>query len=460
MRIGNSLKRCSTRREFVKQITAASGAIAAPLIIPGSALGKGGEPSPANRITMGAIGIGGRGTGDLRAFIGQPDVHMVAVCDVQKRNRDKGAEIVNSRYGNTDCATYRDLRELLARPDIDAVVIATGDRWHALASIMAMRAGKDVYCEKPGALTVAEGRALVDTQQRYGRVFQTGAQRASEANFVCAGELLRSGRLGEVHTVYAHLGYLPVYPRGNDALPAQPEPSKEDLDWDLWLGTAPWRDYNPAYLRTYPAPGWYAQYDFATGVAMWGSHTILQCQLDLGLGDTSAVDYEYNPELIDAHFAPDQPKSPWRRGTDVKEFMTVRFANGVKLVGTLTGWRGPCGVRYEGSEGWVSTADGYSRPDVSSPALLQDYDKLTRDYSIRHQRSLSHARNFLDCVKSRRTPVTPAGVAHRTMTTNLIMDMCLDLKRSLKWDPAKEAFIGDEEANRLRKRAARKSWTV
>ena len=162
---------------------------------------------------MGAIGLGGRGTGDLRAFMGQKEVQFVAVCDVQKRNRERGAQLVNAQNGNTDCAMYRDLRDLLARKDIDAVLIATGDRWHAPASIIAMRAGKDVYCEKPGALTIAEGQALVQAEQRYGRIFQTGAQRASERNFVIAGELLRTGLLGEVKTVYAHIGYLPNFPR-------------------------------------------------------------------------------------------------------------------------------------------------------------------------------------------------------------------------------------------------------
>jgi len=192
------------------------------------------------------------------------------------------------KYGNHDCAAYRDMRELLAlRTDIDAMLIATGDRWHAPASILAMQAGKDVYCEKPGALTIAQGQALVATTRRYGRVFQTGAQRASEANFILAGELVRQGRLGK--------------------------------------------------------------------------------------------------------------------------------------------------IQYEGTEVWIAIADGYGRPDVSSPLLLSDYQRLVQDYTARTQRPLNHVRNFLDCVRSRRSPVTGAEVAHRTMTTNLIMDICLDLKRDLKW---------------------------
>lgn len=431
-----------SRRQFVGRTLAAGGALAFPTIIPASALGRGGAVAPSERIVMGAIGVGGRGGGDLGWLLGEADVQVVAICDVQKAQREHAKRAVDGRYGTADCAAYRDFRDLLAeRTDIDAMLIATGDRWHTPASIHAMRAGKDVYCEKPGALTIAQGQALVEAAARYGRIFQTGAQRASEANYIFAGELLRTGRLGRIHTVYAHLGYLPAWPRVNAALPAEPEPAKEDFDWDLWLGPSPWRPYHPAFVRNWPAPGWYTQYDFAGGIPQWGSHTILQCQLDLGLADTSPVEYEYPADLLGAG-------------------MTVRFANGVKLVARCGGWRGSCGVRYEGTEGFVETADGYDRPGVSSAALLEDYRKLVADYTDRRQRPLNHIRDFLNGVRSRRTTVTPASVAHRTMTTNLIMDICLDLKRSLKWDPVAESFVGDEEANRLRTRTMRVPWQV
>ena len=431
-----------SRRQLLKRALVAGGAFAVPNIIPASALGRGGAVAPSERIVMGAIGVGGRGTGDLAWLLNETDVQMVAVCDVHKGRRENAKSMADGRYANKDCAAYRDFRDLLAeQAGIDAVLIATGDRWHTPASIAAMAAGKDVYCEKPGALTIAQGQALVAASKRYERVFQTGAQRASEANFVVAGELLRLGRLGKIHTVHAHLGYLPDWPRVNSVLPPQPEPAKDEMDWDLWLGPSPWRPYNPAFLAPWPAPGWYTQYDFAGGIPQWGSHTILQCQLDLGLAGTSPVTYEYPADLKGAG-------------------MTVHFANGVKLVAKCDGWRGSCGVRYEGSEGWVATADGYEKPDVSSPLLLLDSKKLLQDYGARTQRPLNHLRDFLNCVRTRRTPVTPAEVAHRTMTTNLIMDICLDLKRSLKWDPAKEEFVGDDEANRLRSRALRDPWQV
>ncbi|MEI6653143.1 MAG: Gfo/Idh/MocA family oxidoreductase [Verrucomicrobiota bacterium] len=431
-----------SRRQFLTRSLAASTAFAVPNIIPASALGRGGAVAPSERIVMGAIGLGGRGSGDLGWLLGEADVQFVAVCDVQQRNRENAKNAVNGKYNNKDCAAYVDMRELLAeRTDIDAMLIATGDRWHTPASILSMQAGKDVYCEKPGALTIAQGQALVAATQRYGRVFQTGAQRASEANFIVAGELARLGQLGKIHTVYAHLGFLPDWPRVNAVLPPQPEPAKEVLDWDLWLGPSPWRPYNGKFLGPWPTPGWYTQYDFAGGIPQWGSHTILQCQLALGLADTSPVTYEFPKDLKGAG-------------------MTVHFANGVKLVARCDGWRGSCGVKYEGTDGWVATADGYEKPDVSSPQLLRESKKLLQDYTTRTQRPLNHLRDFLNCVRTRRTPVTSAVVAHRTMTTNLIMDICLDLKRDLKWDPVKEEFVGDAEANRLRTRAMREPWQV
>jgi hypothetical protein len=391
---------------------------------------------------MGVIGVGGRGSSDLNWMLGEKDVQFVAVCDVHKGKRDKAKAAVDSRYGNTDCVAYRDLRDLLAaHKNTDAMLIATGDRWHTPATILAMKAGKDVYCEKPGMRTIAEGQALVKAAKSTGRIFQTGAQRASESNFIFSGELARAGRLGKIHTVYAHLGYLPEWPRINAVLPAVPEPPKEEFDWDLWLGPAPFRPYNPEFLKPWPVPGWYTQYDFAAGIAQWGSHTILQCQLDMGLADTSAVEYEYPANL---------------KG----EGMTIKFANGLKLIARCGGWHGSCGIRYEGADGWVACADGYERPELSSPDLFKDYKNLVNTYVERTGHPKNHVRDFLESVKTRRPTITHEGVAHRTMTTNLIMDICLDLKRSLKWDPVKEEFIGDDEANKLRSRVTRAPWNV
>jgi hypothetical protein len=254
-------------------------------------------------------------------------------------------------------------------------------------------------------------------------------------------EAIRLGRLGKVHTARAHLGYLPQWPRVNAVLPEEPLPSQDELDWDLWVGPSPMRPYNRAFLKPWPVPGWYTQFDFAGGIAQWGSHTILQVQHDLGLTGTSATEYECPKDLK-------------------KDGFTIRFANGLKVVAQEQGWRGSCGVKYEGDEGWIACADGYERPEASSPAILENFTNIIKEWQDRSLTPRNHLRNFVECVKTRKAPRTPATTAHRTMTTNLIMDICLDLKRDLKWDPVAEAFVNDDEANRLRSRALRAPYIV
>jgi len=434
---GGGSTKAITRRGFLKGTAAGAAAAAAAQIVPSSAMGLGAAVPPSQRIIVGAIGVGGRGGYDLSVMLGERDVQVVAVCDVQKSRRDAAKRAVDGRYGNEDCRAYRDLRDLIANhPQIEAMLIATGDRWHTPASIMCMQAGMDVFCEKPSTMTVAEGQALVETARRYGRIFQTGTQRLSEANFVFADELARSGRLGRVHTVYAHI--LP-FAMKTTYLPPEPEPDPEIMDWDLWLGPAPWRPYNRGYLGGCGA--WLDYYDFGTGVAGWGSHTICQCQAAIGAERTSAIEYEYP-------------------GNDRAEGLVARYANGVKLVLSCTMWRGSCGVKYEGTEGWVSVADGYARPDVSSPALLADFQSIVRQYMLRTGRPMHHIRDFLDCVRTRRHCVADEVVAHRSMSTNHAANACMLLRRNVRWDPEKEQFAGDADANRLLSRAMRAPWRV
>lgn len=428
------------RRRFLKRIAVASGAIGLPCIIPGSALGLNGAVPPSERIVLGGIGIGGRGTGVLQWMLPERDVQFVAVCDPQKARREAVKRLVDSRYGNSDCKVYHNLREFLAeRTDIDAVLSTTGDRWHALAAVWAMRAGKDVYSEKPSSMTIAEGRMVVETAKRYGRVYQTGTQRLSEANFVFAIELAKSGRLGKIHTAYAHIAPWDAAEMRHDWLPGQPEPPKDEVDWDQWLGPCPWRPYNPEYTRG----GWRGHYDFHTScIGEWGAHTFAQAQAGLDLLDTSPVEYQY-------------VNNPTGDG------MVCTFANGVKLVLSRGDkyWHGSCGMRFDGPEGWVSVADGYSRPEVSPPSLLADFDKIVSDYIARTQRPMSHVRDFFNCIKSRRPTVANPEVMHRSMSTVHAANICMWLKRNVKYDPVKEEFIGDEEANRLRSRAMRAPYT-
>ena len=416
----------------------AASAVALPYYIPAKALGRDGAVAPSERIVLGGIGLGGRGSYDLGVMLGMPDVQWVAVCDVLKSRRDAAKRLVDSKQGNQDCAAYGDLRQLLAeRTDIDAVLIATGDRWHALASVLAMRAGKDVYCEKPACLTMAQGQMVVETARRYARVYQTGAQRLSEPHHVFAIEMARSGRLGPVHTVYADCRWRDGL--RHDWLPAQPEPPKEELDWDLFLGPSPWRPYNRGYLSS----GWYHFYDFATDVAMWGAHSVAQALAGLDMTNVTTIEFEF--EKPDAT-------------------MVTRLSNGVKLVLYRTSgsvwepcpyWHGACGERFDGPEGWVAAADGYTGPDVSSPALLGEYRKVVAEYTTRTQRPLNHVRDFLDCIRSRRPTVANPDVMYRSMNICLAADICEQLKRNLKFDLSKAEFVGDREANRMRTRAMR-----
>jgi len=433
-----------TRRRFLRRGMAAAGAVALPFYVPVPALGRNGTAAPSERIVMGGIGMGGRGSGDLAWMVNEPDVQWVAVCDAVKGRRDAAKNLVDAKYGNRDCAAYSDMRQFLAeRTDVEAVLIATGDRWHALAAIWAMRAGKDVYCEKPACLTMAQGQAVAETARRYARIYQTGAQRLSEANHVFAIEMARSGRLGPIHTAYADCRWRDGF--RHDWLPAQPEPAKDELDWDLWLGPSPWRPYNAGYVN---GGGWYHFYDFATDVAMWGAHTVAQALAGLDMTDVSFIEFEY---------------------AEPTKSMMTRLSNGVKLVlfrvaGSVWDpcefWHGACGERFDGPNGWAAAADGYSGPDVSSPSLLRDFKNVLADYMDRTQRPMNHVRDFFDCIRSRRPTVANPDVMVQSMSICLAADICGQLKRNLKFDLRKVEFIGDPEANRLRSRAMRPPYMI
>lgn len=428
-----------SRRRFLQTATAVGALAALPQIIPASALGRNGAVAPSNRIIMGAIGIQHRGMDILQWAIGHADVQFVAICDLQKKQRLAIKEFVDRRYGTEDCAMYPEIRDFLdERPDIEAVLIATGDRWHALASILAMRAGKDVYSEKPSSMTIAEGRAVVETARRYGRVYQTGTQRLSEPNHVFCIEMARTGRLGEVHTAYAHIAPWDAAEMRHDWLPEVPEPPRDEVDWNAWLGPCPWRPYNPSYV----AGGWRGHYDFHTScIGEWGAHTFAQAQAGLDCGETSPVEYEYVEN-------------------DSGDGMVTHFPNGVRMILSRGSkhWTGSCGERFDGPEGWVAAADGYAQPDVSSPTLLNEFQRVISQYVARTGRSLDHMQNFLDCVRSRERTVASPEVMHHSMTTVHAANICMWLKRSLKFDPVKEEFVGDEEANRLRARAMREPY--
>jgi predicted dehydrogenase len=421
-------KKTLTRRQVLKKATQACAAAVVPFMIPGSLLGKNGAVAPSERIVLGGIGIGPRGQHVLGDMIANSDVQFVAICDVRAERREAIKNMADSKYGNKDCATYHDLREILERRDIDAVLIATGDRWHTMASILAAKAGKDIYCEKPCSMTIAESRALADTIRREGRVYQAGTQRRNVANFVFAAGLVHGGRLGRLQAVHANTLSPPTT---HDWLPAEPEPPKDVVDWDMWLGPCPWRPYNSTYVRG----GWRGFFDFhGGGILEWGSHTVDLCQWANRADNTTPV--EFDPQ-----------------GSGV----IARYSNGVKLILRDQGWLGlgTCSVRFEGDEGWVEAGDS-GKVEVYPESLRSEKPIAVEEGTS----PKNHVRDFLDCVKSRARPRANADAACQSHISCHAAYIAWQLGRKLAFDPVKEEFAGDEEANRMRSRAMREPWRI
>jgi len=417
------------RRNFLGTALKAGAILALPQFVPARVLGREGAVPPSEQITLGGIGIGNRGTYDLGCFLEEPDVRFVAVCDVKAERRRAVKKKADDKYGNQDCATYRDLRELLDRNDIDAVLIATGPNWHAVAATLAAKAGKDVYCEKPCTKNIAQSLALAEVFRRTGRVFQAGTQRRSLPNFVFAIDLARRGKLGPLKTLYAHPYGLATKTSG--WVPAEPEPDKEQVDWDLYLGPAAWRPFNKALLDGF---------NFEKGGGLvgggcleWGSHCVDLCQWANDADNTAPVEYE--PKVDELH---------------------ARYANGVKLVLRDNGWigLGSCPVRFEGDTGWVETGDD---ADIvaSSPALLEGRGAKIAGYPANF-----HIRDFLDCVKSRAKTRADADTACHAHIACHAANIALFLGRKVQYDPVKNEFINDEQANRLRSEALREPWRI
>ncbi len=431
-----------TRREVLRGATTAIAGttIGLPTIVPASALGRSARPTPSDRITLGVIGFGPRCRYDLTAILKEADVQCVGLADVQASRRDAGKQLVDKTYKNTDCVLYRDFRELLGRPEIDAVLIATGDRWHAPASILAAEAGKDVYSEKPCGLTIGLCQELEATISRTERVFQAGTQRRSVANFQAAVQLARTGKLGKLQTLYASV-YVPEII--TSWLPAEPTPSPEEVDWDLWLGPAPWRPYNQRYVQG----RWRGYWDFDSGARLldWGAHTVDLCQWANDADETIPIEYE-----------------PSEAG------ITARYENGVTLIldflkdpfGDREGWineLGTCPVRFVGEEGKVETGDNGGIV-VEPESLRSELEGLQVDTPNVGLDVSAHARNFFDCIKSRDLPAANARVMRRSHVACHAAALSWILRRNLKVDPVTEEFIDDPEANRLCSRVAREPW--
>lgn len=470
-----------SRRTFMRQTAAVTGAIAAPMIIPASARGADGHVAPSNRITMGQIGRGIMGRGHVNHLAQNPSVEVLALCDVDRTRLDEGVAQVAAHYAERaatgtyrGCEAYNDYRELLAREDIDAVLIATPDHWHTPLSIHAAESGKDVYCEKPISINVDEGRQLVETMHRHGRVFQNGSQYRTNPAIRRACDFIRNGGLGKItaaFTLWRPIGesigsgrFQPYaacvnaavmgryYTTLDFALPGEPVP--EGLDWDLWVGPAPWRPYNSLY-HVNPMPGvvpWSFCEDFGVGPSTWyHSHAADVLQYALGYEESGPVEFIH----------PSSNEFPT---------LTYRYADGT-LLHLVDGWGqvkelygavpeearldGNFGGVVVGERGWLTTMSDNPGITGGPEDLMAEYNSPAHDVDLGGK---DHHANWIECIKTREKPHSHEEIGHRAASLGHLSMIAYKLGRSLQWDPAREVFPKDEQANRLLRRAKRAPW--
>jgi len=432
-----TLRQRLSRRRFLQRTAAASAVFALPAMIPASALGADGRPAPSNRITVGAIGVGGQGNGNLGGFLGDPRCQVLAVSDVDRNNLERTQRRVNDVYNNQDCAAHPDFRDLVARDDIDAISLATPDHWHAIPAIMSAQSGKDIYGEKPFSHDLREGRAMVEAVNQYGRIWQTGSWQRSTGDFRFACELVRNGRIGKVHTVEVGL---PTGGPGGNAPFADPPPN---LDYDFWCGPAPWAPYSAD--RTHW--NWRWQLDYGGGQLMdWVGHHGDIAQWGLGTETTGAL--EFNPIYADF------PQTGiWDAATRYR--IECTYANGAKVIVQNAEGDHRMGAKWIGTDGWVWVDRGGF--DTYPKSLKQE--KIGSD-EINLYRSNNHIGNFLDCVISRRPTITPAEVAHRSASLGHLCVIAIRLGRKIRWNPDTEQILDDPAAATQLGRAKREPWSL
>jgi len=418
-----------TRRDFIRKTGVAAAATAAmPLVVSARALGQGDKVAANDRIGLGFIGVGGMGSGHLGGFLGNPSCEVLAVCDVDQFHREHAAQRVGEK-----CGSYTDFRELLDRSDIDAVVIATPDHWHTLTSISACEAGKDVYCEKPLTLTIEEGRRLVQAVRRYARVFQTGSQQRSSGEFRQACELVRSGRIGKAKLVRVGIGGSPTSGWEPDS---DPPP---ELDWNLWLGPAPWSPYNK--LRCHFSFRWF--YDYSGGMMTdWGHHHNDIAQWGLGTDLTGPVKFEgWGKFPTDGLFE-----------TATEYEITYTHADGTPVI---CGTTQPHGITFEGPDGWVHVDRGFLE---TSPAELKDEKLGPGDVHL--YESNNHQQNWVDCIRSREKPICDAEIGHRSVSICHLCNIVIRTGQKIEWDPVAERITNEEALNRWISRPCRAPWAL
>jgi len=433
------------RRDFLRRASGvALGTVSLPYVVSLSALGKAGNVAPSNRIVMGCIGVGGKrpggqGTVDLRGFMGRDVVQVVAVCDVDTVHCNWARDIINEKYGNKDCSTYNDFRELLARDDIDAVSIVLPDHWHAIPAVMAARSGKDIFSQKPLAYNIAEGRAICNAVERYGAVWQTGNSLRSQRNarFIC--ELVRNGRIGRVHTVKVGLPNVNNIADNGDRIRKDTRPTAvpEGFDYEMWLGPAPWAPYSAG--RCHWNFRWIGDYSGGQ-ITDWAGHYCDLAQWGMGTELTGPIEIEGKGVF---------PTGSLYDTVEKYEFI-CKYAEGFTMIvaGHLTS-----GIRFEGSDGWAFV--NYQRIDAHPKSLL---NSVIEPNEIHLYESNDHKGNFLDCIRSRSETVSPAKIAQRSVSVGHLGVIAITLGRKLKWDPRNERFINDSEANRLLSRPMRSPW--
>jgi len=422
-------KRISRRKFLTGTARTAAGvaaALSAPVIVPRSALGGPGQAAANDRLALGWIGCGGQGTGDIGALLGSGQVELVAVCDVYRPHAEAAAQ-----KGREGVKSYKDFREMLDRDDIDIVEIATPDHWHGLTAIAACQAGKDVYCQKPLSLTIEQGRAIVNAARRYNRIFQVGSQQRSEFSFRRACELVRSGRIGKLQYVDTQIGGNPTC--GYDGF----GPVPEGMDWDFYLGPAPWVPYNKH--RTFWDFRWF--WDYSGGnMTDWGAHHNDIAQWGMGTEMTGPIEIEGSGVF---------PTSGLME-TPTSFQATFKYKNGVELRCSSQG--NDC--TFHGTGGWITCNRGNKL--VSDPPDIAKEPLGPNDVHL--YESNDHYRNFLECVRTRKPPIADVEIGHRSVTVCHLGNIAIRLGRKIYWDPDKEQIIGDEEAARWVGRPMRKPW--
>lgn len=428
-----------SRRAFLKTGLSVAGVAALPTIIPSRVWAAQGNAAPNNRINLGIIGLGKLGReSHLEAFLNIDEVQVLALCDVEESRLQTSKQRTEEFYAGRNetakysgCTTYHDFRELLARDDIDAVVVVTPDHWHAIPAVLAAKAGKDIYCEKPLTRFIKDGRAIVDAVRRYGRVFQTGSQQRSEYDnyFSRAAELVRAKVIGDITRVDIGVG---GFPQDTYGLPPDPVPAT--LDWDRWQGPAPARPYTKELCpMNFPGfPNWRSYSDYAGGgFSDFGAHHFDIAQWALGMDHTGPV------EVLPPN------------GKDV-ERMTFLYANGIPM---YHGGEADC--VFHGTKGKIMVSRSSLKAD---PMTILDYRLEHGD--TRLNRHKDHRQDWLDCIRTRDLPIADVEIGHRTSTVCQLGNICHVVNRPLKWDPEKEEFINDPEANRLLKRPGRGEWDI